>query len=102
MRFSLTGEQWTEARRLQFFTDLLTRRPRTPGVTNAALAFSLPIDGSNWNSIFIARDKPIPPQARAAERGIHAGQRRLFRNDGHSARRGTAVRRHGTRRHRPT
>ena len=33
-----------------------------PGVTNAALAFSLPIEGSNWNSVFIARDKPIPPR----------------------------------------
>ena len=62
MRFSLTGERWTEARRLQFFTDLLAGVRGTPGVTNAALAFSLPIDGSNWNSIFIARDKPIPPR----------------------------------------
>ncbi len=62
MRFSLTGERWTEARRLQFFTDVLTGVRGTPGVTGAALAFSLPIEGSNWNSIFIARDKPIPPR----------------------------------------
>src|SRR6185503_8136848 len=34
-----------------------------PGVTNAAFAFSLPIDGSNWNSIFIVADKPVPPRA---------------------------------------
>jgi len=62
MRFSLTGDRWTEPRRQQFFTDVLTGVRGTPGVTNAALAFSLPIEGSNWNSIFIVRDKPIPPR----------------------------------------
>jgi putative ABC transport system permease protein len=62
MRFSLTGERWTEPRRQQFYTDVLAGIRGTPGVTSAALAFSLPIEGSNWNSIFIARDKPIPPR----------------------------------------
>jgi len=63
MRFSLTGEQWTDPRRQQFYRDLLTDVRGTAGVTNAALAFSLPIEGSNWNSIFIVRDKPIPPRS---------------------------------------
>ena len=62
MRFTLTGEQWTEPRRQRFYSDLLAGVRGTPGVTNAALAFSLPIEGSQWNSIFIARDKPIPPR----------------------------------------
>jgi len=62
MRFSLTGEQWTEPRRLRFYTDLLSAVRSAAGVTNAALAFSLPIEGSNWNSFFIARDKPVPPR----------------------------------------
>ena len=62
MRFSLTGEQWTEPRRVRFYADLLAGVRGAPGVTNAALAFSLPIEGSNWNSIFIARDKPVPPR----------------------------------------
>jgi putative ABC transport system permease protein len=62
MRFSLTGEQWTEPRRLRFYTDLLTALRSAAGVTNAALAFSLPIEGSNWNSFFIAHDKPVPPR----------------------------------------
>jgi putative ABC transport system permease protein len=35
----------------------------TPNVTHAALTFSLPIDGSQWNSIFIVADKPVPPRA---------------------------------------
>jgi hypothetical protein len=34
-----------------------------PGVTGAALTFALPIDGSQWNSVFIAADKPIPARA---------------------------------------
>ena len=62
MRVMLTGEQWTEPRRQRFYTDLLGGVRGAPGVTNAALAFSLPIEGSNWNSVFIARDKPIPPR----------------------------------------
>jgi putative ABC transport system permease protein len=63
MRFTLTGEQWTEPRRQRFYTDLLAGLRAAPGVTNAALAFSLPIEGSNWNSVFIARDKPVPSRS---------------------------------------
>ena len=33
-----------------------------PGVSSAALTFALPIDGSQWNSIFIVADKPVPPR----------------------------------------
>jgi hypothetical protein len=62
-RFVLAGEQWTEARRRTFYDDVLSRVRALPGVTSAALAFSLPIDGSNWNSIFIVADKPVPPRA---------------------------------------
>ena len=63
MRLTLTGEQWTDPRRQRFYTDVLAGVRSAPGVTNAALAFSLPIEGSNWNSVFIARDKPIPPRS---------------------------------------
>jgi putative ABC transport system permease protein len=62
-RFVLAGEQWTRDKRAVFFDDVLTRVRTLPGVTSAALAFSLPIDGSNWNSIFIVGDKPVPPRA---------------------------------------
>src|SRR5262249_3354859 len=63
-RLMLAGEQWTPARRLTFFDDLLTRTAAVPGVGRAALAFSLPIDGSNWNSIFTVGDKPVPEHAK--------------------------------------
>ena len=59
------GRRSMDARqaRSPFFADLQSRLRALPGVTNAAFAFSLPIDGSNWNSIFIVADKPVPPRA---------------------------------------
>lgn len=62
-RFILAGERWTEDKRRVFHDEVLSRVRALPGVTHAALAFSLPIDGSNWNSIFIVADKPVPPRA---------------------------------------
>src|SRR5262249_57891659 len=59
-RFMLAGEQWVVPRRVGFYDQLLPRVRALPGVTRAALAFSLPIDGSNWNSIFTVGDKPVP------------------------------------------
>jgi putative ABC transport system permease protein len=63
-RFVLAGDQWTPARRRVFYDDLIARTAALPGVGHAALAYSLPIDGSNWNSIFIVADKPIPVRAK--------------------------------------
>jgi putative ABC transport system permease protein len=63
-RFQLAGSQWTVPRRQTFHLELLSRLRALPGVTNAALTFSLPIDGSNWNSIFIVGDKPAPERAK--------------------------------------
>ena len=61
--FVLNGDQWTEARQKSFRDDLLTRVRALPGVTRAALTFVLPIDGSQWNSIFIVSGKPVPERA---------------------------------------
>jgi putative ABC transport system permease protein len=63
-RIQLAGEQYTAARRVTFYTDLLSRLRGLPGVSSAALTLSLPIDGSNWNSIFIVGDKPVPERAK--------------------------------------
>jgi putative ABC transport system permease protein len=62
-RFMLAGDQWTGARRLTFFDAVLARTRALPGVSRAALTFSLPIDGSNWNSIFTVGDQPVPERA---------------------------------------
>ena len=63
-RFMLAGDHWTDPRRAAFFDDLLARTAALPGVSRTALAFSLPIDGSNWNSIFTVADKPVPERAK--------------------------------------
>lgn len=63
-RVMLAGDQWTTARRRAFFDDVLTQARALPGVSHAAFAFSLPIDGSNWNSIFTVADKPVPERAK--------------------------------------
>ena len=86
-RFTLAGEQWTPERRRPVLSPTCTSRLRAlPGVTNAAFAFSLPIDGSNWNSIFIVADKPVPPRAQLPSAAFTPVSERLLRNDGHAAR----------------
>ena len=62
-RFTLSGPQWTEERRQAFYPQFVQRIRAIPGVTNAALTMALPIDGSQWNSIFIVADKPVPQRS---------------------------------------
>jgi len=63
-RIQLADERYTPARRVTFYGDLLSRLRAVPGVSNAAVTLSLPIDGSNWNSIFTVADKPVPERAK--------------------------------------
>lgn len=59
-RIALTGEAWPGPRRVAFFGQLLERLIALPGVERAALGMSLPIEGSQWGSVFTAADKPEP------------------------------------------
>jgi len=64
MRFSLPpGERYNAQRRRVFYDEALTRVGALPGVRVAALTFSPPIGGSNWNTFFIAGDKSVPLRA---------------------------------------
>src|SRR6266508_2525435 len=63
MQFNLPRSIYFEPQRQAFYRESLTRIEALPGVRAAALTHSLPIDGSNWNSVFIAADKPVPPRA---------------------------------------
>lgn len=70
LRYSLSGNQSTPElqevfrRRVSAFGDVVLERVRAlPGVENAALALSLPIEGSQWGSIFLVGDRPAPPRA---------------------------------------
>ncbi len=62
-RVVLSGDRWTAPRRLAFYDAVLEQVRRIPGVTGAALTLSLPIEGSNWSSVFVVRDKPAPARA---------------------------------------
>jgi len=61
-QFNLPRNVYDEPRLQGFYKESLTRIESLPGVRAAALTLSLPIDGSNWNSIFIVADKPVPPR----------------------------------------
>jgi len=63
-QMELNGAQWTPARQRTFRNELLERLRAVPGVTQAAITFVLPIDGSQWNSIFIVSNKPVPERAK--------------------------------------
>jgi putative ABC transport system permease protein len=63
VRASVSSDRRDAAHRVAFFDDLLARLRAIPGVRSAGLASRLPIDGSDWNSIFLVSGKPAPPRA---------------------------------------
>ena len=84
-RFTLSGPQWTEERRQAFYPEFLQRIRAIPGVTNAALAMSLPIDGSSGT-----RSSSSPTSRCRRDRSCRARRsrrsvRRLLRDDGDSS-----------------
>jgi putative ABC transport system permease protein len=62
-QLTLSGSRWTDDRLRAFYRDVVDRVRAVPGVQKAALAFALPIDGSQWNSIFIVSGQPVPARA---------------------------------------
>ena len=67
MRFSIAGAGWTNERLVTFADNLVTRTRALPGVTEAALTLSLPIEGSQWGSVFILNDRPVPSRSELPE-----------------------------------
>jgi putative ABC transport system permease protein len=63
MKYSISGTDWTEPRLRAFHDDVVRQTKALPGVVNAGLTLSLPIEGSNWGSVFIVGDQPPPPRA---------------------------------------
>ena len=61
LRLALPGGYEENPKRVALVSDLLTRVRALPGVSAAGAGLSLPIDGSNWNSVFWPRDRPVPP-----------------------------------------
>jgi putative ABC transport system permease protein len=70
LRFSIDGDRSSPAaievfdrRVVDFYDRLLPSIQALPGVVAAGAAPSLPIDGANWNSVFVVRGQPVPPRA---------------------------------------
>jgi putative ABC transport system permease protein len=70
LRYSIDGSRATPEldaaldRRVNAFTDRVLEDVRaTPGVTAASVSLSLPIEGSNWGSVFIIDGDPTPTLA---------------------------------------
>ena len=63
-RVVLAGTPWNDGqKRVAFLDQALAKIHAIPGVERVAMTLSLPIEGSNWGSVFLVRDKPVPPRA---------------------------------------
>jgi putative ABC transport system permease protein len=62
MRVMLPNDAYPLPRLQTFYEESLKRIGALPGVRGAALTISLPIDGSFWDTGFLAADKPLPPR----------------------------------------
>jgi len=63
MGMGLSEKEYDSERRRTFYRELTSRVEALPGVASAGVGMSIPIRGSNWTSIFIVSDQPVPPQA---------------------------------------
>jgi putative ABC transport system permease protein len=62
-QMSLPSARYAPDQRRVFYDAVVDRARALPGVVNAALTISLPVQGSNWNSVFIVSDQPVPARA---------------------------------------
>jgi len=62
-------QRYDAAKRVVFLEQAVERLRAIPGVTQTAYTFSLPIAGSNWNSIFIIEGQPVPERSQLPSSG---------------------------------
>jgi putative ABC transport system permease protein len=60
MQLMPPNSDYDAARLRVFFDECLARVSALPGIESAAITHALPIDGSQWNTIVHAADKPVP------------------------------------------
>jgi putative ABC transport system permease protein len=60
---SLPSNRYDPDRRRAFVDAVVDRLRALPGASNAAFTYSLPVAGSNWNSVFIVDGQPVPERA---------------------------------------
>ena len=96
-RIDLQGPAWdTPTKRNPFFARLLEKVSALPGVESAAVTLSLPIEGSNWGSVFVVRDKPVPPRAELPTSAVVPISAGYFRTMGMRLREGREFTEHDT------
>jgi putative ABC transport system permease protein len=57
-------QRYDAAKRNVFYDQVIERMRAIPGVANAAFTTSLPVAGSNWNSIFLVEGQPVPERSK--------------------------------------
>jgi putative ABC transport system permease protein len=57
-------QRYDRSKRVLFLDQSLERVRAIPGVTKAAFGYSIPVAGSNWNSIFIIEGQPVPERSK--------------------------------------
>ncbi len=62
-------QRYDAPRRSVFFDQAVERLRALPGVTGAAFTYSLPVAGSNWNSIFTVEGQPVPERSKLPSSG---------------------------------
>jgi putative ABC transport system permease protein len=63
MRLDFDARYVVTAKQEFFRRDVVTKLKAIPGVESAGFTLSLPIEGSQWGSIFIVGDQPVPERS---------------------------------------
>jgi putative ABC transport system permease protein len=63
MQIGLPELSYEGERRSSFIREMQTRMESLPGVTSAAAGLYFPMMGTEWSSIFIVGDQPVPPRS---------------------------------------
>jgi len=82
MKLELPAWKSSEAANLAFCSEVASRIEAVPGVSSAALTGSLPIDGSNWVSVFVVADQPVPQRSDLPRSGFTPVSAGYFRTMG--------------------
>jgi putative ABC transport system permease protein len=64
LQVSMRNDRWDPARRAVMTNAMVSGIDKIPGVAGAAASSSLPIEGSDWNSVFVAEGQTPPTRER--------------------------------------
>jgi len=79
VQLSLPVARYNENALRSFYSRILERLGRLPGVESAGLVYSLPVLGSRWTSGYIVRDQPPPPLANRPSASFNHANADYFR-----------------------